>query len=256
MENGNNAGFKTWLKSQADFTRATIDRIPGRDRLAARLNELSTTVASIVRPVRREQWYFYLKRLPKDDVRKLYVREGLHGAERLLVDPTKDATATVHYSIDYYEPSLDGKYVAYGVSPGGSENSVLHVIETATGRDLGEAIDRTQYANPQWRPDGRSFFYWREQKRAPNAPPETRYANSRNSLHVLGRNPDDDPAVLGHGVTPGVDVAGERLSVCGDPARIELRFRHSRPRRATRIHGLCRASPIRAWPGHAMAQGG
>jgi prolyl oligopeptidase len=217
MEDMNGAEFKSWLKSQADFTRTTIDRIPGRDRLAARLNELSTAVAQIALPVRRGNRYFYFKRLPNEDVRKLYVREGLRGTERLLVDPTKKATATVHYSIDYYEPSPDGSYVAYGASPGGSENSVLSVLETATGRDLGEAIDRTQYASPQWRPDGRSFFYWREQKRAANSAPETRYLNSRNFLHVLGRNPDDDPAVLGRGLNSGVDVAESDFPIVAVP---------------------------------------
>ena len=64
---------------------------------------------------------------------KLYVKEG-NSPERLLLDPellTKDG---VHSSIDYYQPSLDGVLVAYGVSPGGSENSVIHILETATGK--------------------------------------------------------------------------------------------------------------------------
>jgi len=217
MENSNSAEFEAWLTSQAEFARATIARIPGRDRLAARLNELSTAVTSIALPVRRGNRYFYLKRLPNEDVRKLYVRQGLSGAERLLEDPTKRATSAVHYSVDYYEPSPNGHYVAYGVSPGGSENSVLHVVETATGRDLGEAIDRAGDASPQWRPDGSSFFYCREQKRAPNALPETRYLNSRNFLHVLGHNADDDLAVLGRGLNPGVDVAESDFPVVAVP---------------------------------------
>ena len=122
------------------------------------------------------------------------------GKERLLVDPMARASGGVHQSIDYFEPSPDSKYVAYGQSPGGSEDSILRVIETATGRDLGEAIDRTQYASPQWRADGGSFFYWRREKPGPGAPPQARYLNSKNYLHVLGRNPDEDPAVLGRGL--------------------------------------------------------
>ena len=207
MENMNGAEFKSWLKSQGDFARSALDRVPGRERLAAELDKVSGAVASIAQPTRRGSRYFYLKRLPNEDVRKLYTRDELKGAEQLLENPSKRATADVHYSIDYYEPSPDGKYVIYGESPGGSENSVLRIMETATRRDLGEAIDRTQYASPQWRPDGESFFYWREQKRASGAPAATRYLNSQAYLHALGRSPDRDPAVLGRGLNTAVEIA-------------------------------------------------
>jgi prolyl oligopeptidase len=218
MENMKDPEFQTWLKAQADFTRITLDRIPARDEIATRLNELSAAVAVVSSPVRRQNRYFYLKRQPKEDVRKLYMRDGLDGSERLLFDPSTKATAKMHYSLDYYEPSPDGKYVIYGVSPGGSENSVLHVIESASGRDLGEAIDRTQYASPQWRPGGNSFFYWREQKRTAGAPPDTRYLNSKAYLHVLGRNADEDAPVLGRGLNPAVEVAESDFPIILVPA--------------------------------------
>ena len=64
---------------------------------------------------------------------KLYVREG--GKDRVLVDPeaTKDASGT-HSSLDFWAASPDGRHVAYGLSPAGSENSVVRVIEVASGR--------------------------------------------------------------------------------------------------------------------------
>ena len=51
-----------------------------------------------------------------------------------------------HAAIDYFVPSPDGRYVAVGVSLGGSENSVLYVLETATGKRMTEAITRAQEA--------------------------------------------------------------------------------------------------------------
>src|SRR5208282_4352483 len=127
---------------------------------------------------------------PGFDNRKLYVRDSLGAAERLLVDPEKLTTADGrHFSIDYFQPSLDGKYVAYGISPGGSEESVLHVIESASGKALSDVIDRAQFGSPNWLEDG-SFFYTRTQKLAADAPATAKYQKLRVYHHVLGTNPD------------------------------------------------------------------
>ena len=92
------------------------------------------------------------------------------------MDPEKLTTPEgKHYSIDYFQPSADGTYVAYGISPGGSEESVLHVVESATGKVLSDSIDRGEFASPSWLPDGKSFFYTRAQKLGPGAPPTAKY---------------------------------------------------------------------------------
>src|SRR5262249_16797220 len=103
--------------------------------------------------------------------------------------------------------SHDGKYVAYGISPGGSENAVLHVLEAATKRESSETIDRAQFGDViSWRPDERSFFYNRLQKLGADAPPTDRYLKSRVFLHLIGADPEKDPAVFGYGVSPYVKV--------------------------------------------------
>ena len=208
MENTKDAEFQSWLKGQDEYARATLAGIPGRDRIAARLNEVMTAVPEVSCFRRANGRVFYLKTLPGGEVQKLYVREG--GKDRLLVDPMANA-AGGHQSIDYFE-SPDGKFVAYGQSAGGSEDSILRVIETATGRDMGEAIDRAPF--PQWRADGRSFFYTRrESKPAPGARPQDRYLNMKSYLPVLGRNPDEDPAVIGRGLNPAFNITESDIPI-------------------------------------------
>ena len=56
-------------------------------------------------------------------------------------------------------PSPDGRYVAYGLSFGGDEQSILHVIETETGEVLPERIEFTSIATVAWVPDSDGFFY-------------------------------------------------------------------------------------------------
>jgi hypothetical protein len=93
---------------------------------------------------------------------------------------------------------VDPKYVVYGESPGGPENSVLRIMETASGRDLGKAIDRTQYSSPQWRPDVANRSSTGASKSGSGAAPKTRHLNSRAYLlkarrvgaRTLGRRRD------------------------------------------------------------------
>ncbi len=204
-----------WMKAQNDYTRAVLAGIPGRDQLLTRIKALDNS-GSVVSEL--QVWgghYFYLKTEPGSDNRKLYVRDKLGAAERLLLDPEKLTTPDGrHFSIDYFQPSLDGKYVAYGISPGGSENSVLHVIESATGKVLSDTIDRAQFGQPNWLPDD-SFFYTRAQKLGPDSPPTAQYQKLRCYHHVLGADPDQEAAVFGYDVLPNVKVTEDDFSVLG-----------------------------------------
>jgi prolyl oligopeptidase len=202
-----------WMKAQNDYTRAILASIPGRDQLLDRIKALDNA-GSVVASL--QVWggrYFYFKTEPGSDNRKLYVRDKLNAAERLLVDPERLTTADgKHFSIDYFQPSFDGKYVAYGISPGGSEESILHVIESATGTVLSDTIDRAQFGQPNWLPDD-SFFYTRTQKLGPDAPPTAKYQKLRAYHHVLGADPDKEAAIFGYQVSPDVKVTEDDFSL-------------------------------------------
>jgi prolyl oligopeptidase len=209
METPGDSGFDAWMRAENDYARAILERLPNRAEIGARLRALYDADVEVSDVQRYGGRYFYLKTEPGQEVELLYTRVGLSGRERILVDPARLGTdTTTHMAIDYFFPSNDGRYVAVGLSPGGSEESVLHVFESATGRDLGERIDRAQFSTVSWRDDGRAFYYTRLQQRGPGASPTDKYKRARNYLHVLGTDPERDTAVLGYGLSPAV-AAGE-----------------------------------------------
>jgi prolyl oligopeptidase len=109
------------------------------------------------------------------------------GTGRVLLDPAVlvgDATAT----IDWYEPSRDGALIAVGLSTGGSEQSTLHVLDTATVELLDDEIPDTRAASVSWEPDGRGFVY----TRYPEGDEYHRHVRS----HRLGDDPGSDPVVV------------------------------------------------------------
>ncbi len=200
-----------WMKAQADFARRRLDALPARGDLLKRLVALSNSNVSVFgvqaavsgaagAPLR----LFYNKLAPGENSPKLFVRDGLEGAERLLVDPEKIGDKGTHYSVESFSPSLDGKFVSYTVSPGGSEMGELRVIEVETGKDTGERIDRARFDSGSWLPDGRSFLYNRLQQLPPGAPQTDLYQKSRVFLHVQGTPADKDRAVFGFDLNPDI----------------------------------------------------
>lgn len=204
--------FVAWMKAEAAYARAELDKLEPLATLGARVKELDNAVAKVDLPSRTGEKVFYLKSEVGTDAPKLYTRDRISAPERLLVDPDKLAEPGKHATIDYFKPSPDGHHVVYGVSQSGSETSVIHVIEAATGRPLPDVIDRARYAHPSWR-DGHSFFYRRGPKAPPDTPAAQRLNRGRIYLHELGRDPDTDSVVFGYGVSPAIPMSDDSIPV-------------------------------------------
>jgi prolyl oligopeptidase len=98
--------------------------------------------------------------------------------------------------------------VAVTIIPGGSENDTeIHIIETASGRETGDVIARCCVKSyPAWLPDNHSFVYGRLQTLPPSAPTAEVRQKYRTYLHVLGTDPAKDQPVFGYGVVPSIEV--------------------------------------------------
>ena len=207
METLSDPAVKTWFQGQADYSRSVLDKIPGRAALLAQIKALDGVGTSVGDVQIAGNRYFFTKLLPKDNTPKLYVREGLGSADRLVFDPASIVTNTVvHYSLDYFTPSLSGEYVAYGISPGGSEQSVLHILNAATGKDLMETIDRARFGGVSWMPGGKGFVYDRQQTMTPGMSPLEDERKITVYAHTLGTPQASDKPLLGYGLSPAVSM--------------------------------------------------
>jgi len=103
---------------------------------------------------------FLLERAAGADQYSLVVRSASDplAPTRTLLDPAQLATDGA-VAIDWYHPSADGSQVAYGLSEGGTENSVLHVMNVVTGDVAAERISDTRAASVAWLPDNSGFWY-------------------------------------------------------------------------------------------------
>jgi prolyl oligopeptidase len=239
MEDMNSPELQAWMKAQNDYTRVIIDSIPGRQKLLESIVEHDNARTSVVDLAKYGDRYFYRMIEPNQDNFKLYMRDAKTGQERMLVDPDrfKPANETAHYALDYIFPSWDGKYVAYGVSPGGSENSTLRIFDVDAGHDLPEAIDRCQYPSVSWLDDNKSFLYTRLQKVGPNDPPTAKYLDSQALWHKVGESPEQDVLLLSRKDAPAIPlVAADFPTVAYSPASPWVI--------AAAVHGVQREFPV------------
>jgi prolyl oligopeptidase len=220
MEDLKSPELQKWWHAQAAYTKDYLAKLPGRDALAKRIEDLdnaSTRVGGVELCGSR---YFYMKLTPADQTPKLYVRDGLGGAERLLVDPqtlgeasealmhpqAKHSEAPKRYTISDYYPTDDGKFVAVEVAAGGSEEGVVRILDAATGKTLPDWIDRIWGASVSWDSSDQFFYYTRLQKLGPGMSKLDKELDEAAYLHHIGTDSAKDTPVLGRKFTPGIPM--------------------------------------------------
>ena len=199
LEDSQSPETKAWVGEELSYTRSVLDALPGREKIQKRLEQL-LTIGSISPPQIAGPYYFYTRRDGMQNQPVLYVRESVDGKDRVLLDANQLA-ADGTIALDWWYPSEDGKYVAYGLSPSGSEMSTLHVLETASGKTLPDKIERTRAASIAWKRDNSGFYYTRYPKKGEVAEGQEMY-NRKVFYHALGAEPAKDALVFGEGLDP------------------------------------------------------
>jgi prolyl oligopeptidase len=194
LEDGDDPEVQSWTREQGRHTRERLEAVPGRDALRRRLAAL-LAVGSISPPSPHRGRYFYLKRSGTQEQPVLYVREGLRGADRVLLDPARLSSDGAS-ALDWFYPSPDGRLVAYGLSEGGSEQSTLRVLDVDGGADVADAIPWTRACSLEWLPDRRGFIYTRYPEPGTVPAGEEDYHRAVFE-HRLGADWRDDAPIFG-----------------------------------------------------------
>src|SRR5678816_465348 len=142
LEKDDEADAKAWSDAQNQRTRQYLDQLPDRAAIEKQLTEwYAKTSPSYSSLVSRPGLLFVMKFQPPKQQPLLVALTSVDDlkSEKVVLDPNVlDAKGTT--AIDWFVPSLDGKYVAVSLSKGGSEDGTLHFYET-TGKALPDTID-------------------------------------------------------------------------------------------------------------------
>jgi prolyl oligopeptidase len=155
----NNPKVAAWVAAENKLTDSYLATLPGRAAIKARLKALWNYERYGV-PQKAGANYFYTKNDGLQNQSPLYVRAGLDGTPRLLIDPNgwaKDGAT----ALDSWQASKDGSRLAYQIQDGGSDWRTVRFLSVADGTVLGDEIKWVKFSGLSWAKDGSGVYYSR-----------------------------------------------------------------------------------------------
>lgn len=205
LENLQDPAVAAWMKAQSAYARQTLDAIPGRAGLIAKMQDFDARKASRVGTphIADNDRYFYLKTRPEDQQAKLYCRDGYKGAEVLLFDPEAYEPGKV-YTISAFAPSYDGAKVAFNISEKGAEVGRMMIMEVKTHRLYPEKLERTSFGGAEWLPDNASLTY--TPMNSADVKEMAARQNTQSLLHRVGTPQSQDQPVFSAKLYPQLGI--------------------------------------------------
>jgi prolyl oligopeptidase len=179
-----------WVAQQNALTDSYLATLPGRAAFQARMRELFNYERFGV-PEKEGNRYFHTRNTGLQNQDVLYVREGLNGAARMLIDPNgwsqDGATALAEWA-----PSEDGKRLLYSVQEGGTDWRVVRVLDVDSGKVLPDEVKWVKFSALDWAKDGSGFYYSRFPE--PKAGQQFQSLNENHSVyfHKIGTPQSQD----------------------------------------------------------------
>ncbi len=159
LENLDDASVISWMKDNANYANSMLDAISGKQAMVDKMLELVNRASASIGGLRitDDNTYFYLKRVPGEEISKMYKRDGYEGKEVLFFDPTaykKEEGKT--YTVNGISPNFQGDKVAITVAANGSENPEVLIFKK-NGEKYKETIQLGRSIS--WNATGDAFFY-------------------------------------------------------------------------------------------------
>jgi len=181
----NDPAVAAWVEQENQVTNRFLATLPLRGWFKERMTQLYD-YERFGLPVKKGGYYFHTHNSGLQNQSILFVRDGLNGQPRELIDPngwSKDgATALAEWT-----PSEDGKLLAYSIQDGGTDWRSVKVMDVATGKILTDELKWLKYdGSVSWAKDGKGFYYSRYPAPAAGATFQNATLNHRVYFHKLG----------------------------------------------------------------------
>lgn len=190
LEDDNAPETEAWVAEQNKLTFQYLDQIPERTTIRQRLTELWNYEKYGV-PFKEGGRYFHTRNDGLQNQSVLYVSDSPTGQARVLLDPnklSKDGTVALRS----YAVSHDGKYLAYGLSTGGSDWQEWKIRNIKTGSDLSDHLKWIKFSGVSWAHDDSGFYYSRYDEPAEGDQLKGQNYHQKIWFHRVGTKQSED----------------------------------------------------------------
>jgi prolyl oligopeptidase len=175
LENDNSEETKQWVKEENEVTQNYLSKIPFREKIKTRLEEM-WNYPKYSAPFKEGEFYYFYKNVGLQNQDILYRQKGLKGPIEIFINPntrSKDGTAAIGTPAF----SKSKKYAVYLESQAGSDWQVAHVMNVADKSLLKDQINYIKFSGTSWKGDD-GFYY----SRYPT-PDEKNKLTNQNQFH-------------------------------------------------------------------------
>ncbi len=193
LEDDNAEETKAWVQERNKITFGCLEKLPRRERIEKRLREMWNYERVGMPLVRGGRW-FYTHNSGLQNQSVLMTVDALEAPAKVLLDPNA-MSADGTTSLADYEPTEDGKLMAYAVSEAGSDWNTIRVRDIAAGRDLDDVVRWVKFSGVSWMKDGSGFFYSRYDEPKDGAALTQKNEFHKLCFHKLGTPQSEDKLV-------------------------------------------------------------
>lgn len=183
LESDTASAVRRWIEEQNAVTFRYLDSLPFRPALKERLTALMN-YRRISLPTRHRQSYVFTQNDGLQNQGVLYIQRGFGGPPEVLLDPnalSSDGTTRLAMT----SLSHDARYLAYGLSRGGSDWMEIRVMEIDGRKEQPDRLQWVKISGAAWW--GNGFFYSRfDAPEDPSGALTAANENHRVFYHRLG----------------------------------------------------------------------
>lgn len=177
LEDDNSDETKEWVTKQNEVTQNYLSKIPFREKVKSRLEEM-WNYPKYGSPFKEGAYYYFYKNDGLQNQAVLYRQKGLDAKPEVFIDPnkmSKDGTA----AIGTPSFSKNKKYAVYLEAQAGSDWQEAHVMNVNDKSLLKDEIKFIKFSGTSWKGDD-GFYY----SRYP-APDEKNKLTTQNQFHKV-----------------------------------------------------------------------
>jgi prolyl oligopeptidase len=213
IENLDNKVVKQWLQNEKLFSDSVLSSISNKTKFQKEVENIlfSSNVKGDV-PRTANNRIFFIRSYIKEGFQKLFYTDNLNSNEIELFSTQSINKDNFTYTIDYYNPSDDGKYLALGISKNGDENTIINVIDVEKKLILPDRIEKAMGGNPNWIMGKSAFFYQQFKEIKTDKDLKTKYEDTAVKLHVIGTDSKNDKTIFSRINNPNLEI--DKIDFC------------------------------------------
>lgn len=198
LENDTAKETSEWVKAQNDITFGFLEKIPYRETVKKRLEQVYN-YERLGAPFKEGEWYYFYKNDGLQNHSVLYRKKGENGTPEVFLDPnTFSKDGTTGLSGVFF--TKDGSMAAYLISEGGSDWRKAIVIKTADKSVVEDSLRDLKFTGIAWK--GNEGFYYSSYDKPKGSELSSKTQHHKLYYHKLGTPQQQDALVFGGEKTP------------------------------------------------------